>query len=579
MDIFAEPLVLVGIVWYVLIFLLIFYAFNGRVVRYVKMHRNRKTKTGGKIHPSLMALEKMKHTFARRAVDKQLTIFDKNPVVETNCFINDAWAFPRSTHLMYCFLAPITIPIRLGALIPALVVGCSCAWAATLGLDVKKIIDGEAEPMAGWRRLFNIPITFCGRVLLFSVGVVWISVKGKPASSKDAPMIIANHRCFMDPIFIVSQTGACPVSASSNMRLPLFGNLIKMFQPILVDRNKKDNSLVANKIKERATSEGKWPQTVLFPEGTCTNGKALIYFKCGAFSPSVPVQPVLFKYPNAFTDISWVEAGPEVYEIVLKCLCAPWINMQVEYMKPYVPSEQEKKDTKLFARNVRKYMADGLGVQVTDQSFDDQILMTKAAALHLPKEEALLNLREVRKVMDLSVDDAKDLLEKFSKLGDVGKDGKLGEDHFVQMFQNHTSNESYLRKLFKLLDTEGHGYLHFREYVLGVTLLNCGTKEGIDSSLRLAFKILDDEDKGGFDCKGLEKILRMGYGDSLTVEQAETLFKEADVAGNGIVTCDEFIQFAHNHEGDIPKFRDALFKIGAPKEEITTEQKMEEGGG
>ena len=37
--------------------------------------------------------------------------------------------------------------------------------------------------------------------------------------------------------------------------------------------------------------------------------------------------------------------------------------------------------------------------------------------------------------MDLSVDDAQDLLDKFSKLRDVRKDGKLGEDHFVQIFE------------------------------------------------------------------------------------------------------------------------------------------------
>jgi hypothetical protein len=29
-----------------------------------------------------------------------------------------------------------------------------------------------------------------------------------------------------------------------------------------------------------------WPQVLLFPEGTCTNGKALIKFKSGAFQVS-----------------------------------------------------------------------------------------------------------------------------------------------------------------------------------------------------------------------------------------------------------------------------------------------------
>jgi hypothetical protein len=57
-------------------------------------------------------------------------------------------------------------------------------------------------------------------------------------------------------------------------------------------------------------------------------------------------------------------------------------------------------------------MADHLKIPATDQSFDDQILMTKASALHLPQNEAMINLREVRKVMDLGIDDAKLLLEK-----------------------------------------------------------------------------------------------------------------------------------------------------------------------
>jgi len=167
----------------------------------------------------------------------------------------------------------------------------------------------------------------------------------------------------MDPIYLVSQSGASPVSASSNMSIPLFGNLTKMFQPILVDRASKDSGKdVAKKIKDRATSGGKWPQTVLFPEGLTTNGQALTYFKLGAFTPNVPVQPVLCRYNNKLTDLGWVDGGPGVGELAFKCLCSPWINMSVEYLPPYVPNEAEKEDTHLFARNVRQVMADKLQV-------------------------------------------------------------------------------------------------------------------------------------------------------------------------------------------------------------------------
>ena len=39
-------------------------------------------------------------------------------------------------------------------------------------------------------------------------------------------------------------------------------------------------------IKQRSTEPG-WPPLLVFPEGTCTNGSALVNFKPGAFSAGV----------------------------------------------------------------------------------------------------------------------------------------------------------------------------------------------------------------------------------------------------------------------------------------------------
>lgn len=41
-------------------------------------------------------------------------------------------------------------------------------------------------------------------------------------------------------------------------------------------------------IKRRANSNGAWPQTIIFPEGTCTNQKSLITFKVGFISRVSP---------------------------------------------------------------------------------------------------------------------------------------------------------------------------------------------------------------------------------------------------------------------------------------------------
>jgi 1-acyl-sn-glycerol-3-phosphate acyltransferase len=282
-----------------------------------------------KIHPSRAEeaiLEERREEYKQQECttgDKRgLTVFDKTPKVSVNTFINSTWAFPRSTQLIYCFCAPITIPIRISVLLASLAVALFFSKLSTFGLDTKKIIAGECPPFAAWRTLLAWPVKFCGRGLLFAVGVVWISVKGKRAKAKDAPLLISNHVCFMDPIFLVSQTGASPVSAAGNMNLPLFGNLTKMFQPILVDReNKEAAAAVAKQIKDRASSGGIWPQTVLFPEGTTTNGRALVYFKLGAVSernfadtkhtPAPALAPALTKYTNTRATNTLVYPEPD----------------------------------------------------------------------------------------------------------------------------------------------------------------------------------------------------------------------------------------------------------------------------
>lgn len=57
-------------------------------------------------------------------------------------------------------------------------------------------------------------------------------------------------------------------------------------------------------LQRRAASQD-FPLVFLFPEGTTTNGRALISFKLGAFVPGFPVQPVVVRYPFVHLDVSW----------------------------------------------------------------------------------------------------------------------------------------------------------------------------------------------------------------------------------------------------------------------------------
>ena len=58
--------------------------------------------------------------------------------------------------------------------------------------------------------------------------------------------------------------------------------LTNFTQPVYVSRedpNSRENTI--KEIRDRARDKGKWPQIVIFPEGTCTNRKSLITFKPG----------------------------------------------------------------------------------------------------------------------------------------------------------------------------------------------------------------------------------------------------------------------------------------------------------
>ena len=58
--------------------------------------------------------------------------------------------------------------------------------------------------------------------------------------------------------------------------------LMEFTQPVYVKREDPDSRQnTIREIKRRAATGGKWPQIIIFPEGTCTNRSCLISFKPG----------------------------------------------------------------------------------------------------------------------------------------------------------------------------------------------------------------------------------------------------------------------------------------------------------
>ena len=134
--------------------------------------------------------------------------------------------------------------------------------------------------------------------------------------------------------------------------------IIDLSQPIYVCREDPDSrNTTIQAIKNRANSPEDWPPLMIFPEGTCTNREALISFKLGAFFPGVPIQPIVIRYPNRYDSFTWTWSGPGPMQLLWLTLTKGFTRVEVEYLPVYVPSEEEKANPKLFAKNVQRVMS------------------------------------------------------------------------------------------------------------------------------------------------------------------------------------------------------------------------------
>lgn len=235
----------------------------------------------------------------------------------------------------------------------------------------------------------------------------------------DAPIFAAYHL----PSF---------VAKSGIAYLPIIGTVARGLQCVWVNRFSSDSRRDASaqlvrriEYSRKHSSNGSgdaYPHVMLFPEGACTNGKALIAFKPGAFRPGQPVQPVTLRYPYTYYNPvsyplhhlcsyhrytcmyllfirvcraqrlyhqhginNWImhlryALSPHHVPLTpitlfrtnddncndVQTLCQLNNELEVEYLPVYYPSDAERADAQLYANNVRAAMARSLNIPTVD---------------------------------------------------------------------------------------------------------------------------------------------------------------------------------------------------------------------
>ncbi|XP_065084768.1 lysophosphatidylcholine acyltransferase isoform X1 [Ochlerotatus camptorhynchus] len=432
------------------------------------------------------------------------------------------------------FLTVFLLPFRVILIIVCLVI----AWTlATIGLYGVTREELMTKPLSGWRRELRHVTAVVMRALFLFGSFNLIRTKGERASPKEAPVIcVAPHTAFYDSICVILFGPSAVVAKYETASLPFFGKLIDYAQPIYVCREDPNSRQTTIKeIIERANSKEDWPQILIFPEGTCTNRTSLIQFKPGAFYPGVPIQPVLVRYPNKIDTVTWTWEGPDALQLLWRTLTQFHTFCEIEFMPVYHPSEEEKKDPKLYARNVRNLMARELGIPVSDYTFDDCKLMTFVKNVNMPYAAFSTDIDKLRKELGLNkLHIEEQILADDTKFTD--ENSYLTIEEFSRRLNVAVDNDS-TKKLFRIFvkPERSMDVIDVREYLL-MTLFLITLYSPKLNYVRALFQLYGDRGK----------VSRQSFYDTLKYlvlinpQEVDAIFMTADSENLGEISFEQF---------------------------------------
>ena len=371
------------------------------------------------------------------------------------------WNWKR--RIQVAFMTVIVLPFRLIMIGITLFLSWFFALLITLNMS-------DNKPAGSIRtKIINVWLKL-PRAMFFFAGFHHIEVEGRRAKSKEAPILIIGPHSSITDLFVFCVTSPLPtaVSAMKISRVIALGSMSKITQPIFIKRNDPESKVkAAREMERRANGEDTWPQMVVFPEATCTNRKALISFKHGAFAPGAPVQPVLLSYKNNFDTFTWTIVSPKTYKMLWLSLCQFSIKAKITYLPVYYPSQIEKQDALLYARNVRNFMSEKGNLPCTEHSYEDCRLMRTAMSLGLPWKTGVVEYVKIKQALGLNYEEMVKKLIEFSKISTDRKDGKVLISDIAKYY--NVSVTPTLQELFQRNYSTSDDSVSFRQYLIALT--------------------------------------------------------------------------------------------------------------
>jgi hypothetical protein len=117
-----------------------------------------------------------------------------------------------------------------------------------------------------------------------------------------------------------------------------------------------------------------------------------------------------------------------------------------------------------------------MDVPVTEHSYEDVRLAGVAAQLHLPVNDAMIEIGKAKSFLGegVTLKTIEKHLNAFASM-DVNKTGQVTFEQFAEAFDLKKEDGDYTagsRALFDVIDHNGDGTIHFKDYLFGLALVN-----------------------------------------------------------------------------------------------------------
>jgi 1-acyl-sn-glycerol-3-phosphate acyltransferase len=198
--------------------------------------------------------------------------------------------------------------------------------------------------------------------MLNRLGITLLS-QGTPRGG--ATLVVANHISWLD---ILAINATCPVrfvSKADVRHWPLIGWLVACAGTLFIERERKRDALRV--VHQVADALKKGHTVALFPEGTTTDGHAMLPFHANLFQAAVstatPVQPVALRFSDADEAVSAAAAyvgDTNLLESLWAIVTARQLSVHVTWLTAHAV---EHADRRALAEQLRRRIDLALNVK------------------------------------------------------------------------------------------------------------------------------------------------------------------------------------------------------------------------